>query len=82
MVEYFYLQLHYHKLWFDSNQSVFTGIPCLENLPMELLQTFIFPYLGYDDLCNLKETKNSRLNEIVDDFISPGKTNKTQFSII
>ena len=49
---------------------------------MEILQTFIFPYLGYDDLCNLKETKNSRLKEIVDDFISPGKTNSTLLFII
>ena len=39
---------------------------------MEILQTYIFDYLGYDDICSLSKTGNTRLREISEDYITPG----------
>ena len=40
----------------------------LEHLPTEIMQTFIFPYLGYNDLDNLSKLNNLRLKQIVEDY--------------
>lgn len=39
---------------------------------MEILQTYIFDYLEYDDICSLGKTGSSRLREISEDYITPG----------
>ena len=40
----------------------------LEHLPTEIIQTFIFPYLGHNDLDNLRKLNNLRLKQIVEDY--------------
>ena len=45
------------------------GILNFDRLPVEIVQTDIFPYLGYEDLSKLRKVKSRRLKEIVDGYI-------------
>ena len=51
-----------------------SGLLYFDRLPTEILQTGIFPYLGYYDLCSLRYLNHRSLKEMVDYYIfdTPG----------
>ena len=49
--------------------------PTFDDLPVEVIQSYVFPYLHENDVRNLGETGNVRLEEIAADYLHNNKGN-------
>lgn len=53
--------------------------PNITELPTEIFESYIFPYLSDDDVMNIKKLRNRRLREIAASYF---RDNKSKFVLI